>query len=206
VAKKTIGVLYLLGLGLTILLPVAIFLTPGEAYNETLKDVSFDQDLISIDQANHPSEVPTDQAALAADQQKLDAARGDLIRDSLLGAIPGQVLIVIGWIGALVNVARAREWTWFVLLFFLSGIMIIIYWIAGPQPGEERVLPPVRAGLGSGGSAPYPGARAGASPEPDAAMAILRQRYARGEIDTATYDAMRARLERRDPPPRSSQG
>jgi hypothetical protein len=35
----------------------------------------------------------------------------------------------------------------------------------------------------------------GMPPSQPSAMEILRQRYARGEIDTATYESMRERLE-----------
>ena len=41
---------------------------------------------------------------------------------------------------------------------------------------------------------PFPSYRSSEPPSPSA-LEILRQRYARGEIDTETYEQMRARLE-----------
>jgi putative membrane protein len=43
---------------------------------------------------------------------------------------------------------------------------------------------------------PYAG---GSPPSPPSALEILRQRYARGEIDAETYETMRAHLEKSAP-------
>lgn len=110
-----------------------------------------------------------------------------------LCGIPG----IIAWIGTLVNLAKAQAWVWFILAFLFGGIAVLIYVFAGPQPqgaGQASLAqqwapaPPLNAP--PGGPA-YPPA------QPISALDILQQRYARGEIDTATFDQKRARLEAR---------
>ncbi|HEX4204421.1 MAG TPA: hypothetical protein VHZ51_09535, partial [Ktedonobacteraceae bacterium] len=43
------------------------------------------------------------------------------------------VAFTIGWIGALINLARLREWTWFVLTILFSVVCLIVYLFAGPE-------------------------------------------------------------------------
>ncbi len=68
---------------------------------------------------------------------------------------------------------------WIALLVVL--VWAIIRWISG------RTTPSVP---------PY----TGVPPTGPSALEILRQRYARGEIDTATFEQMRERLEASSPP------
>ena len=72
---------------------------------------------------------------------------------------------------------------WFVLLGLL--IWLLIRWLSGRTTFGTPHAP----------SAP---------PNPPSALEILRQRYARGEIDTATFENMRERLNasgaREEPP------
>jgi hypothetical protein len=117
----------------------------------------------------------------------------------VLGGIPG----LIAWIGALVNLSRAQLWAWFVLMFFFGGIMLLIYLLSDPQPLKAGQTPPAQQ-LAASPPLPYPPgipspppAQAYQLPQPGSPLDILQQRYARGEIDTATYDEMRARLEGR---------
>jgi putative membrane protein len=117
-----------------------------------------------------------------------------------LFGIPG----IIAWIGTLVNLAKEQAWGWFILVFLFGGIAVLIYVLAGPQPrGVGQALqaepvapaPPLNAPFGG---PPYPlPAQAYPPAQPISALDILQQRYARGEIDTATFDEMLARLEGR---------
>jgi uncharacterized membrane protein len=92
------------------------------------------------------------------------------------------------WIGALASLARAQEWGWFWGVLLVSGLMLPMYIFIGPEP-----LTPAQAAYARGQrlptSAPIP-------QQSSPALAVLQERYARGEIDTATYEEMRARLER----------
>ena len=51
------------------------------------------------------------------------------------------VPFLVAWIGALVNLARLQQWVWFVLMFFFSGICLIVYLIAGPETSKVAQYP-----------------------------------------------------------------
>lgn len=127
----------------------------------------------------------------------------------LVGTVVGIGMVVLGgifwmiaWIGALLNLSRAQQWAWFVLMFFFSGIMLLIYLIGGPQPLGKGQVPHTQQPLTyplpnypSGVPSQLPPAQVYSPSRSVSALEILQQRYARGEIDTATFDEMRTRLE-----------
>ena len=54
------------------------------------------------------------------------------------------VIFAIGWVGALINLARQQQWTWFVLMILFSVVTLIVYLFAGPQvPRSSRYARPV---------------------------------------------------------------
>jgi putative membrane protein len=69
---------------------------------------------------------------------------------------------------------------WIVLLALLIGVLIRRFSLRSGQMAFNRHAPFYHPGM---------------SPAQSSAMEILRQRYARGEIDAATFDQMRERLE-----------
>jgi putative membrane protein len=79
-----------------------------------------------------------------------------------------------GWGGMLLT-------TIFLIAVLVVLVWALIRWINGRTTGS---VPPYTSVPPSGPSA----------------LEILRQRYARGEIDTATYEQMRERLEASSPP------
>ncbi|MBO0783646.1 MAG: SHOCT domain-containing protein, partial [Ktedonobacteraceae bacterium] len=83
---------------------------------------------------------------------------------------------------------KAHEWVWFFLTFFFGAIVVFVYLFAGPQPLKAGQVPQQQlAGLPP--NVPL------ANPAQPSALEMLRQRYVRGEIDEATFDRMRTRLE-----------
>ena len=74
------------------------------------------------------------------------------------------------------------KFIWLVLLALLIGFLVRRF-TTGPRP------------VGTWGSVQFPPAGGPASPQREAAMELLRQRYARGEIDGTTFEQMRERLE-----------
>ena len=81
-------------------------------------------------------------------------------------------------------------WGWFMMVFggvLWIALLAILVW-ALIRWWERKARVP-----GSGGSASA------------SALEILRQRYARGEIDTATFEQMRERLQASEPVPEASQ-
>jgi putative membrane protein len=82
----------------------------------------------------------------------------------------------------------------------LLGLLVPLLFLVGAVALVLLALPTLRAsgrfGLGGGGDMPPPAAT---RPPEDRALALLRERYARGELDTADYEERRHRL--RDEPP-----
>jgi putative membrane protein len=75
-------------------------------------------------------------------------------------------------------------WGWFLMLFGMVlwiALLVVLVWALTRwlTTRTSRLVPPPSSGMQSGPTA----------------LEILRQRYARGEIDTATFEQMRAQLE-----------
>jgi putative membrane protein len=79
----------------------------------------------------------------------------------------------------------------------LLGLLLPLVFLVGAVALVVLLLPALRAsgrfGLGGGDTPP-----SAARPPEDRALALLRERYARGELDTAEYEERRHRL--RDEP------
>lgn len=105
---------------------------------------------------------------------------------ALITSLIGGIFGLIGWIGMQINLAKARLWAWFALNFLFGSLSWIIYLIIGPDPDQQVPV-----------SRPAPAAQPAApssSPQALSALDILKQRYARGEVDTTTYHQMRDEL------------
>ncbi len=67
---------------------------------------------------------------------------GPLVAEIVIGWIGG-ILMMISWVGALINSARAGQWKWFLWVFFLSVFVLGVYLFRGPDPykkaGNESV-------------------------------------------------------------------
>lgn len=77
-----------------------------------------------------------------------------------------------GWGGML--------WMGLNALFWIAILVLAIWFLARLFTGRDI---------------PYPPRRSTMPPSPPSAMEILRQRYARGEIDAETFETMRRHLE-----------
>ncbi len=76
-------------------------------------------------------------------------------------------------------------------LAFLWNIFWIVFWIAL----LSLVIWGLVHWLGNRGASPFQPWTTRQPPAESSALELLRQRYARGEIDGATFDQMRERLE-----------
>src|SRR6266700_6556830 len=74
------------------------------------------------------------------------------------------------------------KFIWLVLLALLIGFLVRRF-TAGTRP------------VGTWGPAPFPPAGGPPPAQQASAMELLRQRYARGEIDSTAFEQMRERLE-----------
>lgn len=205
-SKKAIGWLYFSAVLLQIILGIT-FVSSFQGYNITLAKVVADQNQIAKDTpdfSNDPSNFGWnirygDLNSLANDQRTLEVDQATMIVSGLLLVVAG-ILGFIAWIGTLINLSRAQAWAWFVLTFFFSGIMIFIYLLGGPTSPQTRQYPQAQpAGTSTTASGSYqqpsvPQAHQLQQPQLSA-LEILQQRYVRGEIDTPTFQQMRALLE-----------
>ncbi len=85
------------------------------------------------------------------------------------------------------------QFFWFLFLALLIVALVRLFSRRRSWYGWYYNRPPFNT-PGTGSGMPHPGA-APVPPAQPTAMEILRQRYARGEIDAATFDQMRERLE-----------
>jgi hypothetical protein len=46
----------------------------------------------------------------------------------------GSIVVLVAEIGALIELGKAHEWVWFVLMIIFGWIVLLIYLIAGPKP------------------------------------------------------------------------
>jgi hypothetical protein len=46
----------------------------------------------------------------------------------------GGITVLVARIGALIELGKAQEWVWFVLLLIFGWIVLLVYLIAGPKP------------------------------------------------------------------------
>jgi uncharacterized membrane protein len=142
---------------------------------------------------DHPSEycstdpIITPEGQGACVSTLLDGDRSGII-EGLLVATVFNVPYLLAWIATLVNLARAREMTWLVLVFLLGALGILAYLLAGPSPAQRQ-------------SAVAAASSHTSSPVVTSALGILQERYARGEIDAPTFAEMRERLRASERPP-----
>jgi len=54
----------------------------------------------------------------------------------------GFVSFIVAWIGALINLARLQQWTWFVMVILFNWICLIVYLFAGPDTPKVAQYPP----------------------------------------------------------------
>jgi hypothetical protein len=95
---------------------------------------------------------------------------------------------LVAWIGTLINLARIRDSGWLILTILAGPIGVLIYLFAGPTPTARQTGPdPQYARPYSFSQAPSPQAP---SPYTSSALAILQERFARGEIEASTFAAM----------------
>lgn len=108
----------------------------------------------------------------------------------------GLVLGIIAWIGGLVKQGKQQEWGWFICTLLFGNLVLLIYLIAVPERDPQMFAV---AYATPGAFVPVmpqqPAFQAPMASQPSA-LAVLEQRFARGEIDMATYQQMREMLAR----------
>ncbi len=62
---------------------------------------------------------------------------GPLLVVGYIVMLIGGLVETVAWIGALVALAKISAWGWFVFVLLLSGIGMLAYIIAGPNPNRN---------------------------------------------------------------------
>ncbi|MBO0793613.1 MAG: SHOCT domain-containing protein [Ktedonobacteraceae bacterium] len=189
-SKKIIGTFYGLGILPYLLIGLGVWLTWID-WNNSMQDSTY---LVNGVQHTY---VPTYQPFL-----EYMMSPGNMVFFSIC-LILGSAFEMIAWIGTLINLGKAHKWTWFLLVLFFGGIVVLIYLFAGPRPlkaGQDLqtqlALDPALPSYQPGTHPQMPPFQANQLSQSPSALTILQQRYARGEIDTATYEQMRNTLNR----------
>lgn len=191
-SKRSIGTLYVLSIVIILIATFITFSILPDYVHWSRQLASNNAQLIQDQSASDPlsdnsQAVDDDTRNVSFDQSRVNRDETELTFSILFLAL-GWILGMIVWIGTLINLSRVQAWPWFALTLFFGGMMILIYLIGGPESLKAGQNPPTR--LVYTPPDPY----AGVSPQQPAslsALEILRQRYARGEIDTTTYEQMR---------------
>lgn len=61
--------------------------------------------------------------------------------------VVGGITALVGYVGALVKMAKLGQWIWFILLLAFSGVTMLVYIFVGPETRYES-LPPTYAQSG----------------------------------------------------------
>lgn len=189
-SKRAIGSFYFICLFIELFLTLGLIATI-QSYNNTLQRIAADQAKLQSDQSIYglnSGEALDDQGSLAGDQDQLPLKQQELVETVLIMAAVN-ILAIPAWIGTLVNLARARLWAWFALTFLFGGISIIIYLLAGPQPLKAGQAPQATVNSSPGMQPSPPAYQPQQSP-----LEVLQLRFARGEIDAATFQQMSEQL------------
>jgi len=179
-SKRTIAIWYIIGV-IAAALGIASFIIGVNDYN------------IAIRGAYTPPGLCAPIPGFTTDPNCLQEATYTSRSEMIFGGI---ILLVnvpyyVAWLGTLVNLSRVREWGWFLFTFFFGGIVIFIYLLAGSSPQKAGQYP---QGTSVSSQPHFP-------PQSSKALQILQERYARGEIDTATFAAMSEQLHASEQPP-----
>lgn len=62
---------------------------------------------------------------------------GLVFAGAALGVIGG-ITVLVARIGALIEVAKAQEWVWFILMLIFGWVVLLIYLIAVPKPKQAQ--------------------------------------------------------------------
>lgn len=187
-SKTAISWFYFPCLLIELLFLVVVVIPAIQEYNDLLQRVAQERSQLQADQSSYGSQseqVGQDQGSLAGDQVDLPRSQDAITSDIEVMAVVS-LLGTIAWIGTLINLARAQLWIWFALTFLFGGILILIYLVAGPKP--------LKAGQVAQTTTNHaPGVQPPAHQQPSA-LEVLQLRFARGEIDAATFHQMSEQL------------
>lgn len=68
--------------------------------------------------------------------QKLPQPDAFLVFVGTVMSMAGGMLVVISWIGALLNAIKTGRWGWVICLLFLALFALLVYIFAGPDPAQ----------------------------------------------------------------------